>query len=97
MIDNNHHGASIMRVGPPPALPREDTQAGTGARRRLQLYEGGGVTTLITPIESACGGCALLATLPGTLELFLVTLIPDRRPILAGGAQAEYLRLGGKG
>lgn len=51
------------------------------------------MTVIMSAIESACGGCALLATLPGTLELLLVTINPDRRAGPVGGAQAERFRL----
>jgi cellulose synthase/poly-beta-1,6-N-acetylglucosamine synthase-like glycosyltransferase len=57
------------------------------------MYEGGGMTALIGVIGSVCGGCALLATIPGTLELLLATISPDRKAGPVGGAQTEGFRL----
>jgi hypothetical protein len=51
------------------------------------------MTAPIRVIESVCGGCALLATIPGTLELLLATISPDRKAGPVGGAQAEVFRL----
>jgi len=57
------------------------------------MYEGGGMMAPFGVIESVCGGCALLATIPGTLELLLATISPDRKAGPVGGAQTEVFRL----
>jgi cellulose synthase/poly-beta-1,6-N-acetylglucosamine synthase-like glycosyltransferase len=57
------------------------------------MYEGGGMTAPFSVIESVCGGCALLVTIPGTLELLLATISPDRKAGPVGGAQTEVFRL----
>ena len=51
------------------------------------------MTASIGFIESVCGGCALLATMPGTLELLMATISPDRKADPVGGAQTENFRL----
>ena len=51
------------------------------------------MTAAIGFIESVCGGCALLATMPGTLELLMATISPDRKADPVGGAQTENFRL----